>query len=131
MAVWGCEVLNPSYIGPTRYNIRTVTRLNQHRQNGAVIEHLASHNKIENLFLEAISSNVTLLQKLPADNKLFIHEALSILDRKPDLNKRIDNLIINHLNYSQEALRSLWLKAGRYLENLIPLFKLYKLFKLT
>ena len=48
--VGGCELLNPSYIGQTRNNIRT--RLNQHRQNGAIIEHLASHHHITNITLE-------------------------------------------------------------------------------
>ena len=89
--VGGCELLNPSYIGQTRNKIRT--RLSQHRQNGAIIEHLASHHNITNITLEKLASNVCVLQKLPVDNKLFIYEALSILDRKPDLNIQIDNFI--------------------------------------
>ena len=89
--VGGCELLNPSYVGQTRNNIRT--RLALHRQNGAIIEHLASHHNITNITLEELASNVSVLQKLPADNKLFINEALSILDRKPDLNRQIDNFL--------------------------------------
>ena len=78
-------------IGQTRNNIRT--RLSQHRQNGAIIEHLASHHNIMNITLEELASNVSVLQKFPVDNKLFIYEVLSILDRKPDLNRQIDNFI--------------------------------------
>ena len=44
------KLLNPSYIGHTRNNIRTL--LNQHRENGAVIEHpIASHHDITNVSL--------------------------------------------------------------------------------
>ena len=43
--------------------------------------------------MEEFASNVTVPQKLPVDNKLLIYEALSILDRKPDLIKQIDNYI--------------------------------------
>ena len=68
--VGGCELLNPSYIGQTRNNIRT--RLSQHRQNGAIIKHLSSHHNITNITLEELASNVSVLQKLPVDNKLFI-----------------------------------------------------------
>ena len=87
--VGGCELLNPSYIGQTRNNIRT--RLSQHRQNADIIEHLASHHNITNITLGELASNVSVLQKLPVDNKLFIYEALSILGRKPDLNRQTDN----------------------------------------
>ena len=51
---------------------------------------LASHHHIT---LEELVSNVTVLQKLPIYNKLFIYEELSILDRKLDLNSQIDNFI--------------------------------------
>ena len=84
--VGGCELLNPSYIGQTRNNIRT--RLSQHRQNGAIIEHLASHHNITNITLEELASNVSVLQKSPVDDKPFIYEALSIFDRKPDPNRQ-------------------------------------------
>ena len=55
--VGGCELVNPSYIGQTRNNIRI--RLSQHKQNGAIIEHLALHHNITNITLEELTSNVS------------------------------------------------------------------------
>ena len=112
--VGGCELLNPSYIGQTRNNIRT--RLSQHRQNGNIIEHLASHHSITNITLEELASNVSVLQKLPVE--LFIYEAL-LIDRKPDLNRQIDNFT-NPLKLFSRGT-NIPLTRPRSLENVNPL----------
>ena len=45
-----CELPNPSYIGQTQNSI--LTRLNQHKQNGAILEHMATCHNINRLALE-------------------------------------------------------------------------------
>ena len=52
-------------------------------------------------------------------NKLFIYEALSILDRKPDLNRQIDNFI-NPLKLFSRGTNIPLTRAGS-LENVNPL----------
>ena len=59
------------------------------------------------------------LQKLPVDNKHFIYEALSILNRKPDLNRQIDNFI-NPLKLFSRGT-NIPLTRVRSLENVNPL----------
>ena len=69
--------------------------------------------------MEELASNVSVLQKLPVDNKLFIYEALSILDRKPDLNRQIDNFI-NPLKLFSKGT-NIPSTMARSLENVNPL----------
>ena len=45
-----------SYIGQTRNEI--FTRMNQHRQNGAMLEHIPAHHDIATVSLDELSSNV-------------------------------------------------------------------------
>ena len=47
-----CELPNPSYISQTRNSI--LTRLNQHKQNGAILEHMATRHKFNILTIEDI-----------------------------------------------------------------------------
>ena len=51
-----CELPNPSYIGQTRNSI--LTRLNQHKQNVAILEHMATCHNINRLALADLTSNV-------------------------------------------------------------------------
>ena len=78
--VGDCKFRNPTYIGHTHNNRRT--RLNQHRQSGAIMEHLATYLNHLTLPFHELQKNVAILKMLPETNKLFISEALSILDKK-------------------------------------------------
>ena len=69
--------------------------------------------------MEELASNVSFLQKLPVDNKHFIQEALSLLDRKPDLNRQIDNFI-NPLKLFSRGT-NIPLTRARSLDNVNPL----------
>ena len=69
--------------------------------------------------MEELASTVTVLQKLSVDNKLFIYEALSILDTKPDLNRQIDNFI-NPLKLFSRGI-NIPLTRVRSLENIYSL----------
>ena len=71
---------NPSYIRQTRITIKT--QLMQHRLNDA-----------NNSPPITSPTNVNVAKHLQDINKLMIYEALTILDRKPDLNRLIDNFI--------------------------------------
>ena len=87
----GCALPNPSYIGQTRNNVKT--RLNQHRQNGAILEHLQQSYNINTVQLDTLFPNIKFLKIIPDYHKLTIYEALAILHRKPDLNRQIDNFV--------------------------------------
>ena len=89
--IGGCALPNPSYIGQTRNNVKT--RLNQHRQNGAILEHLQQSHNINTVQLDTLLSNVKNLKIIPDYHKLIIYEALAILHRKPDLNRQIYNFV--------------------------------------
>ena len=78
-------------IGQTRNEI--LTRMNQHRQNGAFLEHMSTHHHIATVSLDELSSNVKILKVIPDFKKLIIYEALTILHKKPDLNRQIDNFV--------------------------------------
>ena len=84
-----CELPNPSYIGQTRNTI--LTKLNQHKQNGAILEHMATCHNINRLALEDLISNVKILKIIHEPRKLSIYEALVIIDKKPALNRQVDN----------------------------------------
>ena len=86
-----CELLNPSYIGQTRNSI--LTRLNQHKQNGAILEHMATYHNFNRVTLEDLTSNVKILKMIQDPRKLSIYEALVIIDKKPSLNRQVDNFI--------------------------------------
>ena len=51
-------------------------------------KHIASQNTTKNIFLEEQAYMKFVIQKLPEDMKVFISEALLILDRTPDINNR-------------------------------------------
>ena len=87
----GCELPNPSYIGQTRNII--LTRLNQHKQNVAILEHMATCHNINRLALEDLTVNVKILKMIHEPRKLSIYGALVIIDRKPALNSQVDNFI--------------------------------------
>ena len=89
--IGGCALPNHSYIGQTRNSAKT--RLNQHRQNGAILEHLQQSHNINTVQLDTLLSNVNFLKIIPDYHKLTIYEALAILHRKPDLNRQIDNFV--------------------------------------
>ena len=78
-----CALPNASYIGLTRNEI--LTRMNQHPQNGAILEHVSTHHDITTVSLDKLSSNVKILKVVPDFKKLIIHKALTILPTKPDL----------------------------------------------
>ena len=69
------------------------TRLNQHRQNGAILEHLQQSHNINTVQLDTLLANVKIFKIIPDYHKLTIYEALAILHRKPDLNRQIDNFV--------------------------------------
>ena len=91
MSIGGCALQNPSYIGQTRNNVKT--RLNQHRQNGAIPEHIQQSHNINTVQLDTLLSKVKMLKIIPDYHKLTIYKALAILHRKPDLNRQIDNFV--------------------------------------
>ena len=62
-----CELPNPSYIGQTRNSI--LTRLNQRKQNGAILEHMATCHNINRLSLEDLTSNVKILKMIHEPRK--------------------------------------------------------------
>ena len=76
------DLRNPTYIGHTRNNVRA--RLNQHRRSGAIMEHLPTYHTRLSFPFDEVQQNVTNLKMLTETNKLFIYEALSILDKKQD-----------------------------------------------
>ena len=78
-------------IGHTRNNVRT--RLNQHRQSGAIMEHLATHHNPLTLPFDEIQQNVSILKMLTETNELFTYEAFYISDKKTEWNRKIDNFI--------------------------------------
>ena len=54
-----CVLPNASYIGQARNQI--LTRVYQHRQNGAILEHMSSHHEIATVSSDELSSNVKIL----------------------------------------------------------------------
>ena len=78
-SIGGCVLPNPSYIGQTRNNVKT--RLNQHRQNGAILEHVLQSHNINTVQLDTLLSNIKKLKIIPDYQKLTIYEALAILHR--------------------------------------------------
>ena len=86
-----CALPNASCIVQTRNEI--LTRKNQHRQNGAIMEHMFTHHHIATVSLDELSSNVKILKVIPDFKKLIIYETLTILHKKPDLNRQIDNFV--------------------------------------
>ena len=49
-----CELYNLSYIGQTRNSI--LTMLNQHKQNGAILEHMVTCHNVNILTIEDLTS---------------------------------------------------------------------------
>ena len=70
-------------IGQTRNVI--ITRMNQHRPNRAILEHMSSHHDIATVSLDELSSNVKILKVIRDFKKLIIYESLTILHKKPTL----------------------------------------------
>ena len=61
---WGdCALPNASYIGQARDEI--LTRMNQHRPDGAILEHMSTHHHIATVSLDELSSNVKILKVIP------------------------------------------------------------------
>ena len=67
--------------------------MNQHRQNGAILEHMSTHHHIATASLYELSSNVKIFKVIHDFKKLIIYEALTILHKKTDLNRQIDNFV--------------------------------------
>ena len=66
-----CALPNASYIAQTRNKI--LTRMNQHRQNGAILEHMPTHHHIASVSLDELSSNVKILKIIPDFKKYMKH----------------------------------------------------------
>ena len=66
-----CELPNPTYIGHTGNNV--CTRLNQHRQSGAIIEQLATHHNRFSLPLDEIQQHISILKMLTETNKFLFN----------------------------------------------------------
>ena len=62
-----CALPTPR-IGQTRNEI--LTRMNQHRQNGAIFEHMSTRHHIATVSLDELSSNVKILKVIPDFKKL-------------------------------------------------------------
>ena len=82
---------NASDIGQTLNEI--LTRMNQHRQNRAILEHMSAHYDIATVSLDELSSNVKILKVIPDLKKLITYESLTILHKNHDFNRRIDNFV--------------------------------------
>ena len=89
--IGGCAPSNPSYIRQTNNNVKT--QLDQHRQNGVMLEHLQQSHNINTVQHDTLLSNVNILKIIPNYHKLTIYEALAILWRKPYLNRQIDYFV--------------------------------------
>ena len=75
-----CALPNASYIGQTRNEILTIAyRMNQHRHNGAVLEHMSAYHDIAIVSVDELSSNVWILKVIPDFKKLILYESLTIL----------------------------------------------------
>lgn len=85
-----CELPNPSYIGQTRNTIKK--RLDQHRKDGAIKEHLHTKHKTDITQLE-LENNTIPIKQFTDTRRLFIYEALIILKERPDINRQKDNFI--------------------------------------
>ena len=59
-----------------------LARANQHRQNGAILEHMSTHHHITIVSFDELSPNVKILKVIPDFHKLTIYEALMILHKK-------------------------------------------------
>ena len=55
-----CALFNPPYIGQTRNEI--LTRMNQHWQNEAILQHLPTHHDIVTVSFDELSYNVKILE---------------------------------------------------------------------
>ena len=75
-----CALPNASNIERTRNKI--LTSMNQHRQNGAILEHMSTHHHIATVSLDELSSNVKILKVIPDFKKPLIFESLTILYKK-------------------------------------------------
>ena len=53
---------NPSYIGQTRNTLKT--RLTQHRQNGAIVEHMTNVHNNTTLTLEDLADKVKIVKQI-------------------------------------------------------------------
>ena len=68
--------------------------MNQHRQIGAILEHMSTHHHIATISLDELSSNVKILKVIPDFKKLIIYKALTILHIKTGpYNRQIDNFV--------------------------------------
>ena len=72
--------------------------MNQHRQNGAILEHMSTHHHIATVSLDELSSNIKILKVILNFKKLILYEALTILHKKTDLNRMLHNFV-NPIHY--------------------------------
>jgi len=86
-----CELPNPSYIGQTRNTIRT--RLQQHEQDGAIKQHIYSKHKDTVINTTDLEENTKPVKQFRDIRRLYIYEALLILQERPDINRQKDNFI--------------------------------------
>jgi len=86
-----CELQNPSYIGQTRNTLKT--RLQQHTRDGAIKQHIESVHRSSNVTLDVLEQHAKVIKQFQDFRRLTIYEALLILNRKPQLNRQIDNFI--------------------------------------
>jgi len=87
----GCELLNPSYIGQTRNTLRT--RLQQHTRDGAIKQHIETSHRNLVVSLEILEKHARIVKQFQDFKRLIVYEALLILNRKPQMNRQIDNFI--------------------------------------
>ena len=73
--------------------------LNQHKQNGAVLEPMSTCHNINRLTIDDLASNVKILKMIHEPRKLSVYEALVIIDKKPALNRKIDITLSTRLNW--------------------------------
>ena len=54
---------------------------------------MSTDHDITTVSLDELSSNVKILKVIPDFKKVIIYEPLTILHKKPDLNRKIDNFV--------------------------------------
>ena len=73
----GCVLPNPAYIGHTRNTLKT--KLTQHGQNSAIVEHMINVHNRTSRTLEDLADNVKIVKQIREHRELSIYEALTIL----------------------------------------------------
>ena len=83
-----CVLQKSYYVGQTQNTVSL--RLTGHLQNGAIKDHVRNcHHKT--LTRKELEENVKIIKKIQCPKRLIIYEALTILDKKPNLNVQEQN----------------------------------------